>query len=314
MTPLYIVAFDHRTAFTDRLPAASDRASIVNAKRVIYDGFLRAVADGVDPDAAGIIIDEEYGAEIAREARSRGTTFAMPVEVSGKSEFDFAYGDAFEEHLDAFEPTFAKALTRYDADGDPDVNARQAERLARLTAALEHRPTQLMLEALVPDREPRAELIVRAIEALRDAGVEPDLWKVDVLTDASDCAHVVAGCRAGGRPDVGVIVLGRGADERLVASALGAAAATDGYVGFAIGRTIWGQPLERYLSGAADRATAELEIAAAYTRLVGVFTRARTTKTPKPVDLAVLGLRLTDYFTRPHRLSSASVSRARRCS
>ena len=271
MTPLYIVAFDHRTAFTDRLPAASDRASIIDAKRVIYDGFLRAVADGADPDAAGIIVDEEYGAEIAREARSRGTTFAMPVEVSGKSEFDFAYGDAFE-------PTFAKALTRYDADGDPDVNARQAERLARLTAALEDRPTQLMLEVLVPDREPRAELMARAIEALRDAGVEPDLWKVDALTEASECADVVAACRAGGRPEVGVIVLGRGADEGFVASAVRAAAATDGYVGFAIGRTIWGEPLEGYLSGGADRAAAEVEIAAAYTRLVGVFTRARTTK------------------------------------
>jgi myo-inositol catabolism protein IolC len=278
MTPLYILAFDHRTAFTDRLPAATDRASIAEAKRLVFDGFLQAVADGVNPDAAGIIVDEEYGAEIAREARTRGMTFAMPVEASGRNEFDFAYGDAFEGHLDAFEPTFAKALTRYDADGDADVNARQAERLARLTAALEHRATRLMLEVLVPDREPRAELMARAIEALRDAGVEPEIWKVDALADASQCSQVVAACRAGGRPEVGVIVLGRGADEAHVASALRAAAATDGYFGFAIGRTIWGEPLERYLSGTADRATAEAEIAAAYTRLVRVFTGERTTK------------------------------------
>jgi 5-dehydro-2-deoxygluconokinase len=278
MTPFYFVAFDHRTAFTDRLPAASDRASIVDAKRVVYDGFLQAVAQGIDPDAAGVIVDEEYGAEIARDARSRGLTFAMPVEASGRNEFDFAYGDAFAEHLDAFEPTFAKALTHYDADGDADVNARQGERLARLTVALQRRATKLMLEVLVPGREPRVELMVRAIEALRDRGVEPDLWKVDALADASDCAHVVSACRAGERPGVGLIVLGRGADEARVASALHAAAATDGYLGFAIGRTIWGEPLQRYLSGAADRETAQAEIAAAYSRLVGVFVPSMAAK------------------------------------
>ena len=53
--------------------------------------------------------------------------------------------------------------------------------------------------------------------------------------------------------------------------ALRAAAETDGYVGFAIGRTIWGDPLERYLAGSIERGSAVEDIAAGYGRLVTAF-------------------------------------------
>ncbi len=50
---------------------------------------------------------------------------AMPVERSGQDEFDFEYGDDFGAHIEAFDPTFAKVLVRYNPDGDADLNRRQ---------------------------------------------------------------------------------------------------------------------------------------------------------------------------------------------
>src|SRR6516164_4410818 len=120
--PLYLLAFDHRGSFERDLFIASHpisdkvRAGITDAKEVIYEGFVEAAARGVPTDAAGILVDEEYGTMVARKARSADHVLAMPVEKSGQAEFDFAYGEEFGRHIEEFDPTFAKVLVRYNPD------------------------------------------------------------------------------------------------------------------------------------------------------------------------------------------------------
>ena len=126
--PLYLLAFDHRGSFEHDLFGAPHpvpdevRARITDAKEVIYEGFVEAARRGVPRDAAGILVDEQYGASVAREAHSAGDVLAMPVEKSGQAEFDFQYGDEFGRHIDEFGPTFAKALVRYNPEGDGELN------------------------------------------------------------------------------------------------------------------------------------------------------------------------------------------------
>ena len=294
--PLYILPFDHRGSFQTKMfgwqsPLSdAQTAEIAGAKRVIFDGFLAALAGGVPKEKAGILVDEQFGAAILRDARSKKIVTACPLEKSGQAEFDFEYGADFTSHVEAFDPTFGKVLVRYNPDGDRTLNKRQAARLKRLSDFLAARGrSRFMFELLVPpekvqldklkgnreayDLELRPRLMVEAIEELQDAGVDPDLWKVEGLARREDCERVVAAARAGGRHNVGCIVLGRGEDDRKVHEWLGIAAAVPGFVGFAIGRTVFWDPLVAWRSKRATRDQTVAEIARRYRQFVDLFER-----------------------------------------
>ena len=293
---LYILAFDHRGSFQKKMfgidgtPDPAETARIIDAKALIFEGFQEALTQGLSGESAGILVDEQFGADVARTARARGLVFAMPVEKSGLDEFDFEYGDAFAEHITAFAPTFAKVLVRYNPDGNGEMNRRQTERLARLSSQLRQEGRKFLFELLVPaepdqlaavagdadryDAEVRPALMVRTIAALQDSGVEPDVWKIEGVNSADDCRRIAEQTRAGGRDGVGCVVLGRGADDSKVDEWLRAGAGVPGYLGFAIGRSIWWDDLTAYLDGSIDRAGSAKNIAANYRRFVDVYERA----------------------------------------
>src|SRR5271166_4757320 len=137
--PLYILPFDHRGSFQKKMLgwdgelSPQQTAEIAAAKRVIYDAFVTAVAAGVPKDKAGILVDEQFGAAILRDAAAAGYTTACPAEKSGQDEFDFEYGEDFAQHIEAFHPTFCKVLVRYNPQGDQSLNQRQSDRLKRLS-------------------------------------------------------------------------------------------------------------------------------------------------------------------------------------
>ncbi len=147
--PLYILPFDHRGSFETKMfgwhepLSEAQTEEIATAKKVIYDGFKAGVAAGVPKQKAGILVDEQFGAAILRDASANGFTTACPVEKSGQEEFDFQYGEDFAAHIEAFNPTFSKVLVRYNPEGDPALNRRQAEQaapLVRLSARQRHEP------------------------------------------------------------------------------------------------------------------------------------------------------------------------------
>ena len=291
--PLELVAFDHRSSFSRDLfrasgPLSSEvRAGISDTKEVIFEGFCEAVARGAPRRYAGVLVDEQFGSEVARKAKAGGFLLAMPVERSGQAEFQFEFGDEFARHIETFDPDFSKVLVRYNVAGDRALNQRQAERLAQLSAWLRERGRRFLFELLVPatpsqlescggqavyDRALRPSLVVRAIEELQQAGVEPDIWKIEGLDAAVDCARVVDQARSGeGRGDVSCIVLGRGASVDRVLSWLATAAPVPGFIGFAVGRTVWEEALQKYVAGTRSRAETRTAIADRYLQMVHAY-------------------------------------------
>jgi myo-inositol catabolism protein IolC len=293
--PLYVLPFDHRGSFETKMfgwkgdLTEAQTAEIATAKRVIYDGFLAALAGGAPKDKAGILVDEQFGAAILRDAKASGVVTCCPAEKSGQDEFDFEYGDDFAAHIEAFEPTFCKVLVRFNPDGDAAMNQAQTARLKRLSDWLHARgKNKFMFELLVPaekaqlasvggdskryDLELRPALMVRAIEALQSAGVEADIWKVEGLDRREDCARIVATARnTPARAEVGCIVLGRGEDDQHVHDWLATAAGVPGFIGFAVGRTDFWQPLVDWRAGKATREQAVAEIARRYLGFVAIF-------------------------------------------
>ncbi len=295
---LYVLPFDHRGSFQAKMfgwngtLSAEQTAEIASAKRAIYDGLCAAVAGGVPKDKAAILVDEQFGAAILRNAAAAGYMTACPAEKSGQEEFDFEYAGDFAQHIEAFRPTFCKVLVRYNPEGDEALNRRQAARLKRLSLYL-HGDSQsrFMFELLVPpeqaeleevhgdkkayDLELRPRLMVEAIRQLQDAGVEPDVWKIEGLDRREDCEHAVAAARRDGRGHVGCIVLGRGENEQRVHEWLTVAAGVPGFIGFAVGRTVFWEPLVNWRAGKIGRDAAAGEIARRYSAFAATFEKAR---------------------------------------
>ena len=136
--PLYILPFDHRASFEKGLfgftpPLTPEQtATVAASKQVVYDGLKLALTQGVPREAAGVLVDEQFGAAILRDGRAQGLITCCPVEKSGQNEFQFEYGDQWRDHIAEFKPTFAKALVRYNPEDDEAMNRRQAERLREL--------------------------------------------------------------------------------------------------------------------------------------------------------------------------------------
>jgi 5-dehydro-2-deoxygluconokinase len=296
--PLYILPFDHRGSFETGMFGwhgelnAEQTAQIAAAKEVIYDGFKTAVAAGVPREKAGLLVDEQFGAMILRDAPAQGFQTACPAEKSGQEEFDFEYGDDFVAHIEAFHPTFSKVLVRYNPEGDEELNRRQSARLKKLSDYLHAANRSLfMFELLVPaekdqlekvkgdkkayDLEIRPKLVVETIHELQDAGVEPDVWKIEGLDLQLDCEKIVDAARRNGRGKVSCIVLGRGENDERVREWLTTAASVPGFIGFAVGRTDFWNPLVAWRDGKATRDQAVAQIATRYREFVDVFESAR---------------------------------------
>jgi myo-inositol catabolism protein IolC len=296
--PLYILPFDHRGSFVTKMfgwhgaLTPEQTAEIAAAKQVIYDGFKAAITAGVPKEKAGILVDEQFGAAILRDAAENGFVTACPAEKSGQDEFDFEFGADFAKHMELFHPTFCKVLVRYNPEGDVALNQRQAARLRQLSDYLHAKSqSRFMFELLVPaekaqlDRlkentktyelELRPRLMVQTIKQLQDSGIEPDVWKIEGIDRRADCEEAVSAARRDGRAKVGCIILGRGEDDKKVREWLTTAAAVKGFIGFAVGRTNFWGPLVDLLARKTTREAAVTEIGRRYREFAGIFEKAQ---------------------------------------
>jgi myo-inositol catabolism protein IolC len=283
---LLILAFDHRASFLEKMfgirgrqPTPEEKRQIEEYKQIVFEGFRLAIKKNVPKDIAGLLVDEEFGAKVLREAKKDGLTFAMPVEKSGQDEFDFDYGDKFIKHIEEFNPTFTKVLVRYNPEGDAAMSKRQLARLKKLSDYLQKAKRPFLFELIVPstaaqlaklggskekyDQELRPKLMVTSLKEIQEAGVEPSIWKLEGVDKPQDAKAVVKQAQSGGRK-VGVITLGRGESKEKVQEWLKVGAKIPGIIGFAVGRTIFWNPLADLKAGKINRQQAIEQIAQNY--------------------------------------------------
>ncbi|GAA3342279.1 hypothetical protein GCM10017714_29960 [Curtobacterium pusillum] len=293
--PLFLFAMDQRSSLLEHTYDEADGEPIDEAeaervragKRLVYRGVLTALAAGASRERTGVLVDERYGADVARLVKEAGLQLAMPVERSGREWFELEYGDDWMAHVDAFDPDWVKVLVRDNPDFDPGHREQQASDLAAVASALHDAGRPFLVELLVPgtdaqkasvddyDRELRPDLVVQVVEYLQDHGVEADVWKLEGLDERADAERIVRTVRRGGRDAVQCIVLGRDAPEEQLDHWLRTAAPVDGFVGFAIGRSNWEEPLEDVVREHLDTQAAEALIAANYRHFVDTWLEAR---------------------------------------
>ncbi len=293
--PFYILAFDHRASFAKGILGVEgewndeQRNLIQDYKYIIYQGLLSAIDQGVPKYQAALLIDEITGDRVLKDGHKNGITTILTTEKSGQDEFAFEFGDDFKEHIVKYSPTFTKALIRYNPQGDKEANARQRKGLKILSDFSHESGIKFLIEPLIPatdeqlakfdgdkkryDNELRADLTVKMIEEMNNDGVFPDIWKIEGLNSSQDYEKIVRQARAEGKENVSIVVLGRGESEENVEHWLKAGKSVQGVVGFAIGRTIFMQPLIDLHKGIIDKNEAIIRISQEYLRFYKVFSK-----------------------------------------
>ena len=297
MKELYILPFDHRGTFTKMFGVKETELDqektnlLADYKHVIYEAFLKSIAAGVPKEKSAILVDEQFGAKIHEEAHAAGITHILTIEKSGQEEFDFEYGDKFAEHIEKFKPEYVKVLVRYNPANDPALNKRQCQRLKTVSEFCKSNGYKFLFELLAiatpaqlsqvgDDQEKyeqtlRWQVMVDSIKEIQSHGIEPDIWKIEGLNDLTQMQAVVEIARSGGRSEVGIVVLGRGESEEKVKVWLSVAAKIPGVVGFAVGRTVFKQPLIDLHENKISRDVASQKIADNFKGFVDLFINSK---------------------------------------
>ena len=306
--PLYMLAADHRgwllRALAAELPRTSDETATLarRVKQLCFEAVVAAVEHGVARADAALLIDEELGAEVAVRAQEAGLTVAMPIEKPDQEVFQPEYGESWLEHVVAMDPDLPKVLIRHNPSTNRSDLEEQLRRVRQVSDTLHRAGRPLMLELLVPptpaqledaggdqrvfDECWRADLTVGAVREILAAGVRVEIWKVEGMTTRAQAALLARACQSGGPSRC--IVLGRNAGWEQVERWLGNAAASPGYDGFAIGRTLWFDTAVEFFRGSLSWGEAVSRVADAYRRAVDVY-ESRGEGGPVPSDLGNAG-------------------------
>jgi len=296
---LFILPFDHRSSFEKGMFGVEEGnltseiiERIKEEKQIIYEGFVKAISEKISKELAGILVDEQFGKEIIKNAVENGYLTLLPTEKSGQKEFAFEYGD-FGQHIKNLNPTFAKALVRFNPQDEVDSKQRQTNMLKRLSDFCHENGYKFLVEILIEasnsqllnvnqdkekfDKELRPELAAQIIEEFQDSGVEPDVWKMEGAEKEDHYRLMVEKARRGGRKNVGIIVLGRGAKREQVEKWITTGAKVNGVIGMAVGRTVFWDPLILYRDGKASREQTANQISKNFQYFYDLFMNERKT-------------------------------------
>lgn len=236
---LFILPFDHRGSFAKMFGfidlTFKEKEYIKQAKKIIYEAFKKSVLESISKEQAAILVDEEYGDEILKDAKVEGFTTILTTEKSGQETFDFEY-EEFGEHIEKYKPSFVKALIRYKTNAD-------YSHLKILSDYCHSHGYKFLLEMLMGISAPTAQNILPAIDELRKKSIEPDVWKLEGMESKSDYESVVAKIKEGERQDVGLVILGRAESKEKVEQWIKTGAGVKGVIGFAVGRTVFSEAL-----------------------------------------------------------------------
>lgn len=288
-SPLYMLAFDHRQVLRDLYPGV-DTARLQDAKITVLDA-LESLSGSVPRESLAYLVDEEYGAAAASLARERGLYLAMPIEASRTKVLQLQFPDDYPDRFARYAPQSVKALVFHNPADDADRKKAQLDLLRRIGEFAREQQRDYLLEVLITPTSEQLErsggdlagfranlfpeLLADSIGEMQEHGIEPDIWKIEGLHTVQDAVDVAAQANRDGRDHVRCIVLGSGESPATVQRWLSNASAVPSFAGFAIGRTIWNEPLADLFAGRVSRDEAIGTMARSFAELITAFGRDR---------------------------------------
>ncbi|MDD5568900.1 MAG: DUF2090 domain-containing protein [Candidatus Pacebacteria bacterium] len=289
---LFILPFDHRKSFFKEImgikgkPGPKDVKQASELKNIIFSGVELALTDFSSKKDFAVLVDEQLGLDVIKKAKKEKIALCLPVEKSGQQDFDFEFGKKFAEHIKKIRPDYVKVLIRYNPD-NKKINEKQLEKLAELESFRKKSKYPLVLELLVPatrqnlktcktennyDLKLRPGKTIEAIKEIKEK-ITPDIWKLEGF-EKKDWPSIIKSINKKSR----IIILGRGEEQARVEKWLKNASAFKEIIGFAIGRTIFEEPLQLYVKGDLTKKEAALYIGLKFSYFVDFWNKLKNEK------------------------------------
>lgn len=272
---LLVLAMDHRGPLEALAAELNASESALERLKTLAVEAVDGVARG--DSRFGILLDGRFGRQGLERAADLPYWIGRPIERSGSRPLTFDGLPDVGSTLRSWPQSHVvKCLLRYHPEDPQSLRGQQEEQILRLYSACRETRHELLLEIIA---SPYGNLVqdttARVLERLYDLGVRPDWWKLEPAGEPRAWAAIQDTI---GRRDPlcrGVLVLGLAADAESLAAAFQAAAPFELVRGFAVGRTIFGEPARRWLAGESGEAETVAALAANLQTVAAAWRRAR---------------------------------------
>ncbi|MFF7709435.1 5-dehydro-2-deoxygluconokinase [Pseudomonas sp. NPDC007930] len=279
--PLFIFAFDHRWQLLDvARQAGRDESSLYHLKQLFVTAVERVeqnlAGEGVQGDV-GLLADQRFGQDALNRASGRGWWLARPVETQNSRPLAFEHGPSVASNLITWpSEQIIKCLVQFHPDDEPLLRLEQEAQIRTLYDAARASGHELLLEVIPPKDHPspHGAALYRAIQRIYNLGIYPDWWKIEAQ-EASAWQALDELIQARDPWCRGVVLLGLNAPFEALADGFRQAAGSKTCRGFAVGRTIFGEPSRAWLFGEIDDEGLIGAVAARFEALITAWRGAR---------------------------------------
>ncbi|MGI6335197.1 MAG: 2-deoxy-5-keto-D-gluconate 6-phosphate aldolase domain-containing protein [Minisyncoccales bacterium] len=274
---LIILPFDHRSSFLKDI--TNQKRKVREMKEMIFDAFLLSIKNKRD---FAILVDEELGENVLLRAKKENIKICLPVEKSGQKELKLEYGDDFQKHIKKFDPEYVKILVRYNPS-NIEINKRQLEVLSKIGNFCRENKYKVLLELLVPKSKEEIDIknydtllrYKKTIEAIKEikAKIKVSVWKLEGFSK-KQWENVIKSTNKGSK----IVLLGRGEDKSKVSKWMRDASGYKEIIGFAIGRTIFLEPLKEYQNNKSTKEETIKKISDNFNYFINLWTTLKRKK------------------------------------
>ena len=279
---LFVFAFDHRDPFFEMARAAgADERRLSKLKQLFVQSVAETEAARGLTGRIGLLCDDRYGQDALNAATGRGWWIGRPVEWPGSNPVVFEHGRSIGTTLVTWPVEHVvKCLVSLHPDDDVVNRLENEAQVHALYDAVQASGHELLIEIVPPRHLPHGpDVVLRSVKRLYNLGIYPEWWKLpppskdqwaalDALIAERD-----AYCR-------GVVILGLNAPIDELARSFAAAAGSRTCRGFAVGRTIFGEPARAWLAGAIDDDSLVAAVRRNFEALIDAWCAVRGGPTP----------------------------------
>ncbi len=261
------LAIDHRSQFEDMVKRTGAEIGRIGAFKMLALEALRQVAGG--RDGFGALLDDRLGRDALHAAMEGDLWVGRPVEVPGSRPLEFEPGPDIVGALAEWPADqVVKCLVFYHPDDGDELKEEQEQKVFTLFQACRRTGHELLLEVIAGKLgDVASDTVAQVLARFYDLGIRPDWWKLEPAADADAWQAITETISSRDPHCRGIMILGLEAslDELLIS--FEAAAAFDLVKGFAVGRTVFADVAEAWLSGIMDDATARQRMAERFATL-----------------------------------------------
>ncbi|VEA70673.1 Uncharacterized protein conserved in bacteria [Serratia rubidaea] len=252
--------------------AGVDEARIPQLKSLLLTAAKEAADEAGLQGNSGILADTTYGQAALNEITGQGWWIGRPIELPSSRPLRLEHGNIGSQLVDWPLEHVVKCLVFYHPHDAVELRNEQDALINDVYQGCCKTGHELLLEVILPEDSSDKEesYYLEIMSHFYQLGIKPDWWKLPPLSAAS--WRQVGELIDAADPDCrGVVILGLDAPEDALKAGFAAAADERWVKGFAVGRTIFGQPSRLWLRGELDDSSLISQVKQKYLTLIGFW-------------------------------------------